>query len=275
MSAINLNIETRRVVRRHESAQNQISRLTHENRLLKEQIQENEVKVLGLISHYQNEIECQAQLVSSLKSELRDMERKRGGKGKSVSDKSTRIDEGDFKSRESDLQQLVLALKNEVGSLKKKQIIERNDFERRSLINQAEVKKSFDEDVDVIKRLASEAVCNEVREAIEATLCDNERLAREFRALLIEMEITQKNLDNKCTELNKTKRELEFTRHREEILLAKSVNGLFKGNDGRKKIEEIPCQKPVSVDNSNKDDTSRMDFKLEKYFARCIEESIR
>lgn len=272
MSASKLNIETRRIVHRHESAQNQISRLTHENRSLKEQIRENEIKALGLISHYQNEIECQAQLVSSLKKDLRDLERERGGRATSVSDKSTRIDDGDFQSREYELQQLVIGLKNEVGSLKRKQITERNEFERKSLLNRAEVEKSFENDVDVIKRLASEAVCNEVRGALEATLRNNERLAKELSSLLFDMEMSQKSLEKKDQELNKTRRELAFAKHRVE-LLTRRFYGRLGGNDARKKIEEIPEKSSDGVCDHTNNSVCKVDFTLKNYFASCIGQS--
>mmetsp|Transcript_1062 Transcript_1062/g.2197 ORF Transcript_1062/g.2197 Transcript_1062/m.2197 type:complete len:275 (-) Transcript_1062:1596-2420(-) len=272
MSASKLNIETRWIVHRHESAQNQISRLTHENRSLKEQIRENEIKVLGLISHYQNEIECHAQLVCSLKRDLLDLEKERGGKVTSVSDKSTRIDDGDFQSRESDLQQLVIGLKKQVGSLKRKQIIERKDFERKSLINRAEVKKSLENNVDAIKRLASEAVCNEVRGALEATLRDNESLAQELKSLLFDMEMLQKILEKKDQELNETRRELAFAKNRVE-LLTRRFQGRLGRSDGRKKIEEITGKSTDGTGDHTNNSISKVDVALRSYFASCIEQS--
>lgn len=273
-----MNEETRRVVQRYDAALQQISILSRENRNLKEQLREKEIKVMSLIAHYQDEIESQTRLVSNLKNELRANDVESYERRQNVRDKCTSIEHGDLESRETDLQNRVYELEDEVQSLKDKQIKQSVDFERKMLLNEANVKQSFEGEVDTIRQLASEAVCGEVRNALEETLSDNERLTREFRAMLHEMEKLQDIRETKDKELAITRRELDFMVYKGKLLACRRRSQL--------RHTSLDCADDDGLVNGNSvalDDTSPGEHKalgdnpvvysLEDYFKQCLNHS--
>lgn len=214
-----LTEETRRVVERYDSALQKIALLKNENRSLKESIRMNEVKALRLIRHYQNDIDERTNTITRLYDERRAQEQyEEQQRQRQYSDKSTCIEEGDFKSREVELEQIIFMLEDEIQALKDNQHAQQEDFERQTLHNEALAKKSFNQNLNVLRSMATDAVSAEVADALSELLRDNERLSGEFREVLNEMERLQVSKEALSKELVRTRRELDFTRYREKLL---------------------------------------------------------
>lgn len=226
--------DIRRVVGRYDAALQQVADLTRENRFLRETISKNETKVMRLLQHYQNQIDEQTDVITQLKDERRAQEiSQRNARQKLYSDKSTDIGEGDFDSREAELERLIYALEDEIQMLKDNQRSQSEEFERRSIHNQALARKTFAGNIDTLRRMATEAVSNEVADAVSEVLRDNERLSLEFRAVLDEMERLQTSRDAVSKELRRTKRELEFVSYREKLMEERMQSSKMKGIDAR------------------------------------------
>ncbi|KAL3803184.1 hypothetical protein HJC23_003459 [Cyclotella cryptica] len=214
-----LTEETRRVVEGYDAALQQVAALRRENRSLKENFRRNEIKVMSLISHYQQEVDEQTKVVDKLKDEIRskeDSERKQ--RQKRFSDKSTNIGVGDFDSRETELQSLIHMLEDEIRSLKDDKRNQNEEFERRLLHNQALVKNTFANNIDALRSMATDAVSAEVADALTELLQDNDKLACEFRRVLNEMERLQRSRESVSKELLTTRRKLELAVSREKLM---------------------------------------------------------
>ena len=216
---IMLTEETRRVVERYDAALQQIAHLKSENRSLKEHLRENNVKVMRLIAHYQEEIEERTNKISQLNEEHRAQEMyERKQRQRQYSDKSTGIEEGDFNSRDAELEQVIYMLEDEIQTLKEDQRFQKEEFERKSLHNQALAKRSFNENIDILRGLATDAVSADVADAMMDLLRDNERLSNEFRDVLDEMERLQLSREELSKELRRARRELDFMSYRERLM---------------------------------------------------------
>ena len=214
-----LTEETRRVVERYDAALQQIAHLKSENRSLKEHLRENNVKVMRLIAHYQEEIEERTNKISQLNEEHRAQEMyERKQRQRQYSDKSTGIEEGDFNSRDAELEQVIYMLEDEIQTLKEDQRFQKEEFERKSLHNQALAKRSFNENIDILRGLATDAVSADVADAMMDLLRDNERLSNEFRDVLDEMERLQLSREELSKELRRARRELDFMSYRERLM---------------------------------------------------------
>ena len=214
-----LSDETRRVVERYDSSLKQISELKRENRALVEHVRRNEVKVLQLISHYQKEIEERTNSLTMLNDERRareDFEKKQ--RQRQYSDKGTYIEEGVFNSREAELEGIIYMLEDEIKDLTDNQRLQKEEFDRKTIHNQALAKKSFDENIDRLRSMATDAVSVEVADALSQLLHDNKTLSSEFHKVLGEMERLHISREELSRELTRTRRELDFMAHREKLL---------------------------------------------------------
>ena len=214
-----LSEDTRRVVERYDSALKQIAELKRENRALVEHVRRNEVKVLQLISHYQQEIEERTNSLTELNDERRARELfEKKQRQRQYSDKGTNIEEGDFNSREAELEGIIYMLEDEIKDLTDKQRIQKEEFDRQTIHNQALAKKSFDENIDTLRSIATDAVTVEVADALSQLLHDNKKMSSEFHQLLGEIERLHISREELSRELNRTRRELDFMAHREKLL---------------------------------------------------------
>jgi hypothetical protein len=109
-------------------------------------------------------------------------------------------------------------LEDEIQSLKNDKRYQHEDFERRLLHNQALVKKRIASNIDELRSIATDAVSAEVADALAELLQDNERLAREFRRVLDEMERLQTSRESLSKDLLNTRRKLEFMVFREKLI---------------------------------------------------------
>lgn len=214
-----LTEETKRVVERYDEALHQIAVLKSENRSLKEHLRQNNVKVMRLIAHYQEEIEERTNTISQLNDAHRAQEvYEKKQRQRQYSDKGTGIEEGDFNSREAELEQVIYVLEDEIETLKDDHRFQKEEFERQNLHNQVLAKRSFNDNIDVLRGLATDAVSADVADAMMDLLRDNERLSNEFRDVLDEMEHLQMSREELSKELSRARRELDFMTYRERLM---------------------------------------------------------
>ena len=214
-----LTEETKRVVERYDEALHQIAVLKSENRSLKEHLRQNNVKVMRLIAHYQEEIEERTNTISQLNDAHRAQEvYEKKQRQRQYSDKGTGIEEGDFNSREAELEKVIYMLEDEIQTLKDDHRFQKEEFERQNLHNQVLAKRSFNDNIDVLRGLATDAVSADVADAMMDLLRDNERLSNEFRDVLDEMEHLQMSREELSKELSRARRELDFMTYRERLM---------------------------------------------------------
>mmetsp|Transcript_10372 Transcript_10372/g.25435 ORF Transcript_10372/g.25435 Transcript_10372/m.25435 type:complete len:285 (+) Transcript_10372:28-882(+) len=254
------------VVQRYDDSLNHNALLKRENHALKEIIRGNEIKTMRLIEHYKNEIDAQSGLVAKFKDELRARERMELlDRQQNFRDQSTWIEEDELQSKEKEMLAVIYMLEDEIQSLKDAQLKQTQDFERKTLANEANVKQSFMQDIDAFRNEISNSVCDEVRGALADTVGDNERLTREFRLLLDEMEKLQVSRDKKDRELSKTKRELDFLMQKNHLMASRiqcqtdKVNGDVQ-SEAADVVEDTCRSKRKAAVGST----------LEDYFKQCI-----
>ena len=206
-------------VKKYDDSLQQIAQLKRENNNLKTVIRTNDIKAMKLIDHYKQEIESQTKLVINLKDELRARERMEIlNRQRNYRDQCTWIEEQELQTKEDELLKIIYLLEDEIATLKEDLVRQKQDFERKQLINNENVKQSFMKDIDVFRSQISNDVCDEVREALADTLSDNERLTSEFRLLLNEMHNLQKSRDEKANELSRAKRELQLAMQKNKMM---------------------------------------------------------
>lgn len=206
-------------VKKYDDSLQQIAQLKRENNNLKTVIRTNDIKAMKLIDHYKQEIESQTKLVINLKDELRARERMEIlNRQRNYRDQCTWIEEQELQTKEDELLKIIYLLEDEIAALKEDLVRQKQDFERKQLINKENVKQSFMKDIDVFRSEISNDVCDEVREALSATISDNERLTSEFRLLLNEMHNLQKSRDEKANELSRAKRELQLAMQKNKMM---------------------------------------------------------
>ena len=206
-------------VKKYDDSLQQIAQLKRENNNLKTVIRTNDIKAMTLIDHYKQEIESQTKLVINLKDELRARERMEIlNRQRNYRDQCTWIEEQELQTKEDELLKIIYLLEDEIATLKEDLVRQKQDFERKQLINKENVKQSFMKDIDVFRSQISNDVCDEVREALADTLSDNERLTSEFRLLLNEMHNLQKSRDEKANELSRAKRELQLAMQKNKMM---------------------------------------------------------
>lgn len=240
-----LTEETRRVVERYDSALQQIAHLKSENRSLKEHLRQNEVKVMRLINHYQQEIDERTHTITNLNDERRAQEQyQMQQRHRQFSDKSTEIGEGDFNTKVTELEQIIYMLEDEIQALKDSHRLQQEHFERQTLHNEALTKESFNQNIDALRSMVTDSVSAEVADALSDLLYDNERLSTEFRNVLSEVERLQLSRDALSKELMRTRRELDFVTYTNEKLMEEKRNAVKLGKEecsfeyGRSAIDE-------------------------------------
>ena len=278
-----LTEQTRHVVEQYDGALKQIAVLTKENRSLREKIRENEINAMRLIAHYEEEVDTHTNLVAKLRKDLHALEIDRANKQQSVNDKSTWIEQGDLQSDETEMLNKIYMLENEIQSLKDNRIKQISEFERKHLVNQANIKQTFEEKVEVLRQIASDAVCNEVQDALVEILRDNDRLTNEFRVLLRELEKLQVSRERENKELLKTRQDLEFMEYKYKSMKSsqrrvlkeavcqyceKKYTSLTHPNL-MSESEVMECSKVQSVGESK----SLVLCSLEDYFKQCLKKS--
>lgn len=255
-----LTEETRRIVERYDSALRQIALLKSENRSLKESMRMNEVKVLRLINHYQQDIEERTNTITRLHDERRAQEMlETRRRQKQYSDQSTEIGEGDFNAREAELEQIIHVLEDEIDALKESHRLQQEDFERQTLHNEALARKSFENNIGVLRRLTTDEVSAEVADTISQLLRDNKGLSKQFREVLNEMERLQESRENLSKDLVRTRRELGFMKYKEKMLEEKLEAVAMSKQDA--------CAQEYATDEAREAKTSDT---IEEYFKESL-----
>lgn len=246
---------------RYDVALQQIAHLKIENRSLKEHLRRNDVKVMRLINHYQQEIDERTHTITELNDERRAREQyQMQQRHRQFSDKSTEISEGDFNTKVTELEQIIYVLEDEIQALKESHRLQQEHFERQTLHNEALVKKSFNQNIDALRSIATDSVSAEVAEALSDLLYDNERLSTEFRNVLDEVERLQLSRDALSKELVMTRRELDFMTYTKEKLMEEKL-------DAFKMKRERCSYVPSSVDEVQEREPSNS---LEEYFRESL-----
>lgn len=265
---------TRLVVQRYEDALHQIARLKRENNDLQETVRSNEIKTIRLVDHYKKEIDSQTNTALRLKGELRSLMLKRE---QSRQDKYTWIEEDELRSKENELINVIYLLEDEIQALKADKEKQSEEFRRKNLVNEANVKQSFLHDIDTFRTQISNELCVEVKDALEGTIADNDRLKSNFRALLGELENLQASRDMKHRELLRTRRELDLLRGEHTLLLARAEH-----NEQEQLLPDLATHSDLTTSSDDEilegEDTSRhgkatRGSSLEDYFTRCIRQS--
>ena len=264
---------TKVIVQRFDKALRQIATLQRQNNDLNEIIRDNELKALKLIDHYQSDIDAQTNLATKLKSELRARdELERLKRQRNFREQGTEIEDDELQeAREKELLDIIYLLEDEISSLKDDQIKQNEDFERRTLASEANVKQSFLKDIDAFRAHISDSVCDEVREALAATIADNERLTREYRLVLRELEKIQISRDQKDKELRRTRWEMEFLQHKNQLMATRVQHHISE--EQRRKCDMRSLQRATS-DCAGAEDGNERKRKaaagLEEYLRQCI-----
>lgn len=265
---------TRVVAQRYEDALRQIACLKRQNNELKELIRGNEIKAMQLIGHFTSEIDAQTNLAAKLKGELRardDLELLK--RQRDFRDQSTWIEEDELQSKEKEMLAIIYVLEDEIQALKDDKMQQMQEFDRQALVNQANVKQSFLRDVDAFRSQISNSVCGEVRDALVDTIADNERLTREFRLLLHEMEKLQVSRDKKDDELSRTNRELEFLIHKDQLMASKMQ---CRSSEKRTRVQSSTQTTREGVEEViNSKRKAAVGSSLEEYFKQCIKNTQR
>ncbi|KAL3816153.1 hypothetical protein ACHAXA_001640 [Cyclostephanos tholiformis] len=257
---------TRIVVERYDESLKQIAHLKRENHALREFIQVNEIKTLNMIEHYNAEIDAQTKFANDLKDELcaRDqLEQLR--RHRNFRDQSTGIEEGELQSKENELVAVIYALEDEIQRLKDDEKIRLQNYERMALENEANVKKSFLQDIEAFRCHLSSSVCNEVRGALADTAADNQRLAFQFGLLLQEMEKIQVSRDEKDKELSRLKLEHQLMRrHMYHVKDRRTPEHAY--------LDPMELESgKINNDSSGNEEKTPSDIGLENYFKKCLE----
>ena len=226
---------TSQVVKHYDAALQQIAQLKTENRCLKENLRRNEVEAMRLIGHYQQEIDELTNAITELKDDLRTRDTlERQQRQRSYNDKSTEIKDGDFNSREAELKEIICKLEDEIKSMTDGPCLQKIDFDRKMLHNQILAKQSFENYMDVLMRLATNAVSAEIADVISELLGINKQLSNEFRDVLDHLERLQMSRDELSKDLLRTRRELDFMACREKLLGKKLAAVQMKSSAGEK-----------------------------------------
>eukprot|EP00970_Alexandrium_tamarense_P011627 scaffold2552_cov172-Alexandrium_tamarense.AAC.26 len=252
-----LTTETHRVVQRYDEALQQVASLTREIRKLKEELRRNQIDSLELVGQYEDELALQSEMVTNLKKERHEQDLAEQTKRQvSTRDVATWIGQSDFVSKETELENVIDLLEDEIQGLKQSSRKQRDDFQRQSIVNQA-----------AVKHLAREDLCNEVHDVITELLMDNERLRQEFSAVLSEMEKIQVSREVQGKELARTKRELDFLRYRDKLMRQRQMQLI---------AEDASRNADTSKDTSNNDKADEaISDSLEEYFTQCFKNSQR
>ena len=277
-------------VKKYDDSLQQIAQLKRENNNLKTVIRTNDIKAMKLIDHYKQEIESQTKLVINLKDELRARERMEIlNRQRNYRDQCTWIEEQELQTKEDELLKIIYLLEDEIATLKEDLVRQKQDFERKQLINNENVKQSFMKDIDVFRSQISNDVCDEVREALADTLSDNERLTSEFRLLLNEMHNLQKSRDEKANELSRAKRELQLAMQKNKMMggriteqirleqercaaiAMQSESSSSRNGTEREEVDGIV----EDGGNTNNTRKATVGSTLEDYFKQCIKNAQR
>ena len=257
-------------VKKFDDSLQKVGQLKRENNRLKTLIRSNDIKAMKLIDHYKEEIDSQTKLAINLKDELRARERMEIlNRQRKYRDQCTWIEEHELQTKEDELLKIIYLLEDEIVALKEDLVRKKEEFERRQLVNNENVKQSFMKDIDVFRSQISNDVCDEVRQALSATISDNERLTKEFRLLLNEMHHLQQSRDKKANEAKRAKRELQLAIQKNKLLGGRIQQQLRREqertNDKSSSKGTVREEVDGNVDNGS----------LEDYFKQCIKNAQR
>ena len=270
------------VVNKYDNALQQISQLKRENNKLQTIIRSNELKALKLIDHYKREIDQQTRLASSLKDEIRQRDHQEIlNRQRNYRDQATWIEEQELQSKENELLSIIYMLEDEITSLKDDKIKQQQDFERQTLLNQENVKRSFQRDIDTFRSQISNDVCEEVREVLADTCSDNDRLTTQFMLLLTEMEQLQVSRDEKAHELTKARRHVSLLMQKNKLLSGRIHEQIRREQERIRKLSNKSSEQSYPDDEVDEiclkkekrktSDTST----LEDYFKQAIRDAQR
>ena len=269
------------VVNKYDNALQQISQLKRENNKLQTIIRSNDQKALKLIDHYKREIDQQTRLASSLKDEIRQRDHQEIlNRQRNYRDQATWIEEQELQSKENELLSIIYMLEDEITSLKDDKVKQQQDFERQTLLNQENVKRSFQRDIDTFRSQISNDVCEEVREVLTDTCSYNDRLTTQFKLLLNEMEQLQVSRDEKAHELTKARRQVSLLMQKNKLMGCRIHEQIRREQERVRKLsnksEQSYPDDEVDIDEIVQD--SRKNRKtststLEDYFKQAIRDA--
>jgi hypothetical protein len=263
---------TRIVVERYDESLKQIAHLKRENLALKEIIHVNEIKTMNLIEHYNAEIDALTKFTNDLKDELCERDQLELSKRqRNFRDQSTWIEEEEIKSKDNALVAVIYALEDEIQALKDGEQNRARAFELKALENEANIKKSFVQDIDAFRNQISSSVCNEVRGALADTVADNQRLALQYRILLQEMEKIQVSRDEKDIELRKVKRHYELLKHAHQLTKRQMNHTQDRGNAHVEHTDQFERDTSQANDVSGREEKAQTDSGLEDCFKKCLQ----
>ena len=266
------------VVNKYDNALQQISQLKRENNKLQTIIRSNDLKALKLIDHYKREIDQQTRLASSLKDEIRQRDHQEIlNRQRNYRDQATWIEEQELQTKENELLSIIYMLEDEITSLKDDKVKQQQDFERQTLLNQENVKRSFQRDIDTFRSQISNDVCEEVREVLADTCSDNDRLTTQFKLLLNEMEQLQLSRDEKAHELSKARRQVSLLLQKNKLRIHEQirreqerVRKLSNKSDQSFPDDEVD---EIVQDSRKKDRKTSDTSTLEDYFKQAIRDA--
>ena len=269
------------VVNKYDNALQQISQLKRENNKLQTIIRSNDLKALKLIDHYKREIDQQTRLASSLKDEIRQRDHQEIlNRQRNYRDQATWIEEQELQSKENELLSIIYMLEDEITSLKDDKVKQQQDFERQTLLNQENVKRSFQRDIDTFRSQISNDVCEEVREVLADTCSDNDRLTRQFKLLLNEMEQLQVSRDEKAHELTKARRQVSLLMQKNKLMSGRIHEQIRREQERIRKLSNDSQSYPddevdeTCLGKKEKRKTSDTST-LEDYFKQAIRDAQR
>jgi len=267
------------VVNKYDNALQQISQLKRENNKLQTIIRSNDLKALKLIDHYKREIDQQTRLASSLKDEIRQRDHQEIlNRQRNYRDQATWIEEQELQSKENELLSIIYMLEDEITSLKEDKVKQQQDFERQTLLNQENVKRSFQRDIDTFRSQISNDVCEEVREVLADTCSDNDRLTTQFKLLLNEMEQLQVSRDEKAHELTKARRQVSLLMQKNRLMIRREQERIRKlSNKSNQSEQSYPDDEVDEIvqGNNGKDRKTSDASTLEDYFKQAIRDAQR
>ena len=271
------------VVNKYDNALQQISQLKRENNKLQTIIRSNDLKALKLIDHYKREIDQQTRLASSLKDEIRQRDHQEIlNRQRNYRDQATWIEEQELQSKENELLSIIYMLEDEITSLKDDKVKQQQDFERQTLLNQENVKRSFQRDIDTFRSQISNDVCEEVREVLADTCSDNDRLTTQFMLLLTEMEQLQVSRDEKAHELTKARRQVSLLMQKNKLMGSRIHQQIRREQERIRKLSNKSEQSfpddevdEIVQDSGKKGRKSSDVSTLEDYFKQAIRDAQR
>ena len=215
-----LNQTTGVLVEKFDESLKFIAALNAENRSLRELIENEKQKSSALIEHYQDQICDQTTHLMELKETIRarnnaekDEEQKRRALADSIS----------IKLRESHTKEVVLldrvqVLEQENERLKRIQIHQREESERKLINAEATMKESFEKKFDCVRQQLISGMYEEMGDVLSKTMTVNDRLTFQLKVVLSELESMKVLREEKDKELSYAKREIKLLKYKEKMI---------------------------------------------------------